>query len=193
MAWRFAKNSFFCILVILCVAGMAAASEYHGQVTFAGLPVPGVTITATQGEKKVGAVTDQGGRYDFSDLADGAWKIEIEMQCFSTIHADVTVAPNMAAGKWELTLLPLDQLMVRTKVTQAAPNLPPTLIQPAPAKKAEGASAAATAPEIPKPQDEQSQQSADGFLVNGSVNNAATSQYSLDQAFGNRRPNSKSL
>jgi trimeric autotransporter adhesin len=47
--------------------------------------------------------------------------------------------------------------------------------------------------EIPKPPDEQSQQANDGFLVNGSVNNAATSQYSLDRAFGNRRPNSKSL
>jgi hypothetical protein len=191
MSRRFAKNSLSCILVILCAAGMAAASEYHGQVTFGGLPVPGVTITATQGEKKAGTVTDQGGLYDFPDLADGAWKIDIEMQCFSTIHADVTVAPNMAAAKWELSLLPLDQLMARTKLTQAPPSLPPTLVQPAPARRTEGASAAAA--EIPKPQDEQSQQAADGFLVNGSVNNAATSQYSLDQAFGNRRPNSKSL
>ncbi len=47
--------------------------------------------------------------------------------------------------------------------------------------------------EIPKAPDERSEQSNDGFLVNGSVNNAATSQYSLDRAFGNRRPNSKSL
>ena len=31
------------------------------------------------------------------------------------------------------------------------------------------------------------------MLVNGSVNNAATSKFSLGQAFGNRRPNSKSL
>jgi hypothetical protein len=36
-------------------------------------------------------------------------------------------------------------------------------------------------------------QSADGLLVNGSVNNAATSRYSLDRAFGNQRPNSRSL
>jgi len=193
MSRRFAKNSLLCILAILCASCVAAASEYHGQVTFGGLPVPGVTITATQGEKKVITVSDQGGLYDFPDLADGAWKIEIEMQCFSTIHAEVTVAPNMAAGQWELTLLPLDQLLARTKLTQAPPNLPPTLVPPAPAKMAEGAGAGAATAETPKPQDEQSQQSADGLLVNGSVNNAATSQYSLDQAFGNRRPNSKSL
>jgi hypothetical protein len=192
MVRRFAQNSLLCILAILCASCVAAASEYHGQVTFGGLPVPGVTITATQGDKKVSTVSDQGGLYDFPDLADGAWKISVEMQCFTHIDADVTVAPNMAPAKWELTLLPLDQLMARTKLTQAPPTLPPTLIPPAPAKKPD-ASGAAVAPDIPKPTEEQSQQASDGFLVNGSVNNAATSQYSLDQAFGNRRPNSKSL
>lgn len=40
MARRFAKNSLFCIVVILCASFMAMASEYHGQVTFGGLPVP---------------------------------------------------------------------------------------------------------------------------------------------------------
>ena len=193
MARRFATILLFCLLASLSASCVAAASEYHGQVTFGGLPVPGVTITATQGLKKVSTVTDQGGLYDFPDLADGAWTIGIEMQCFTTIYADVTVAPNMAAGQWKLALLPLDQLMARTKITQAPPNLPPTLVPPAPAKKVEGAIAPAAASEISKPQDEQSQQAADGFLVNGSVNNAATSQYSLDQAFGNRRPNGKSL
>ena len=46
---------------------------------------------------------------------------------------------------------------------------------------------------MPKPPDDTNQQSSDGFLVNGSVNNAATSQFSLNQAFGNRRYNTKSL
>ena len=40
---------------------------------------------------------------------------------------------------------------------------------------------------MPKPSDESSQQAADGFLVNGSVNNAATSQFTLAPAFGNTR------
>ena len=38
-----------------------AASEHHGQVTFGGLPVPGATVTATKGDKRLGAVTDQQG------------------------------------------------------------------------------------------------------------------------------------
>src|SRR6202044_2154830 len=41
--------------------------------------------------------------------------------------------------------------------------------------------------EMPKPTDESSQQAADGFLVNGSVNNAATSKFTLAPAFGNSR------
>ena len=96
-------------------------SEYHGQVTFGGLPVPGATVTATQGAKKFTAISDQGGVYRFDDLSDGDWKIEIEMQCFSTVHADVTVAANAPAGNFELTMLPADELMARTKMTQAPP------------------------------------------------------------------------
>ena len=44
----------------LSVAGLAVASEYHGQVTFGGLPVPGTTVkvTATQGNKTATAITD---------------------------------------------------------------------------------------------------------------------------------------
>ena len=189
---RFGYIPVFCMLAGLCASGPAAASEYHGVVTFGGLPVPGATITAAQGGKKFTVTSDQGGVYDFDDLPDGNWKIEIEMQCFSTIETNVAIAPNAPAGNFELQLLPADQLMARTKMMQAPPVTQPVLN--APASKKPDASAAAQAPtEIPKAPEDQSQDSSDGFLVNGSVNNAATSQYSLDRAFGNRRPNSKSL
>jgi len=175
-----------CTLVGLAFPCLAVASEYRGQVTFAGLPLPGATVTATQGTKKITAVTDQGGLYAFPDLADGPWKIDVEMQCFSTVHAEVTVSSTTPAAKWELTLLPLDQI---TKLTKLPPAPVPSLnTGPALKKPATPNEAAA---EIPKPAEEQ--QSSDGFLVNGSTNNAATSRFSLDQAFGNRRYNSRSL
>ena len=179
-----------CLVGMFALARPVVASEYHGLITYGGLPVPGATITATQGTKKLSTTSDQGGVYDFPDLPDGAWKIEIYMQCFSTIQADVTIAPNIPAATFELHLISPDQLMARTKLTQAPPSIQQVLDAPAP-KKPE---ATANGPvEIPKPSQEQNQDSSDGFLVNGSVNNAATSQYSLDRAFGNRRPNSKSL
>jgi len=189
--WRQTILTFLCcILASLCASTPAAASAYHGQVTFGGLPVPGATITATQGTKKLTTTSDQGGLYTFDDLPDGPWKIQVEMQLFNPIQADVTIAPNTPAGKFELSVLPSAELMARTKLTQAPPNLPPALITADAAKKPDTPNAPT---EIPKPPDEQSEKANDGFLVNGSVNNAATSQYSLDRAFGNRRPNSKSL
>ena len=62
------------------------------------------------------------------------------------------------------------------------------------AAKTTDASAAAPAAPAPEPvQDATAQQANDGFLINGSVNNAATSQYSLSQAYGNNRSGGRSL
>jgi trimeric autotransporter adhesin len=173
-----------CTLVALAFPCLAAASEYHGQVTFAGLPLPGATVTATQGSKRLIAVTDQGGLYVFPDLADGLWTIDIEMQCFAPVHAEVAVSPTTPPAKSELTLLPLSQITALTKLPPAP--LPSPTAAPALKKPSND-----TVADMPKPPEEQ--QSSDGFLVNGSTNNAATSRFSLDQAFGNRRTNSRSL
>jgi trimeric autotransporter adhesin len=191
MARRRAQKVFYLICMFAAIAfpRMAAASEYRGQVTFGGFPLPGATVTVTQGAKNVSAVTDQGGLYTFPDLADGPAKIEIEMQCFSTVHAEITISPTAPATKWELTLLPLDQITKLTKL----PPAPLSSLSVRPKTPAAPGSPNENVAEIPKPADDASQQSSDGLLVNGSVNNAATSRFSLDQAFGNRRFNSKSL
>jgi hypothetical protein len=178
-----------CTLAALASPKVAAASQYRGQVTFGGLPVPGVTVTVSAGKKRFSTVSDQGGLYSFADLPDGPSKVEIEMQGFSTIEAEVTITPNTPPAKWELTLLALDQMMARTKL---APKPPPAVNSQETAKKPAAADSA-NVPDIPKPQEDANEQASDGFLVNGSVNNAATSRFSLDQAFGNRRGNSKSL
>src|ERR1700756_3840797 len=132
-----------CVATCLMTPRLALASEYHGRVTFGGLPVPGATITATQGSQKVVAVSDQQGSYSFADLADGAWKIQVEMQCFSTIEQTVTIAPNVPAGAWDLKLLSLDQILAKAKEVKA--EVKPVLSarsDPAPGKS-----------EAPKPDD----------------------------------------
>jgi trimeric autotransporter adhesin len=193
MAWHQLQRVFYlvCMLAVLAFPRLAAASEYHGQVTFGGLPLPGATVTVTQGTKKLTAISDQGGLFSFPDLADGPAKVEIEMLCFSSVHADVTVSSATAGGKWELTLLPLDQISKLTKLPPAP--IPSLSTAPALKKPAAPGSPNESAAEIPKPAADANQQSSDGFLVNGSVNNAATSRFSIDQAFGNRRNNSRSL
>jgi hypothetical protein len=200
----------------LAVSAVAVASEYHGQVTFSGLPVPGTTVTATQGANKIAAVTDAQGLYSFPDLADGTWTVEIQMTGFAPIKQDVTVAPNAPAATFEMKLLTLDQIRAAAKPVKIEPTAPPVMsasavtspsAAPTPAKGAAAAGKAASAkgaaatqqasaapPEQPaSPPDAASQQANDGFLINGSVNNAATSQYSQSQAFGNNRGNGKSL
>jgi len=77
-------------LAVLALPTRAAASEYHGQVTFHGWPVPGATIKLTQATTTFSTVSDQGGLFTFSDLQDEPAKIVIEMQGFSAIAAEVT-------------------------------------------------------------------------------------------------------
>src|SRR5215472_11174917 len=115
-----------CAVVCLALSSLAAASENHGQVTFGALPLPGATVTLTQGEKKFVTVTDQQGVYSFSDLADGPATIEVEMQCFSTIKQELIIEPNAQAGAWELQLLPLDQIKAET-----VPGPPASAVTPA--------------------------------------------------------------
>jgi hypothetical protein len=190
-ALRNAGKSFrlVCALVCLGIAIVAHASEHHGQITFNGLPVPGATITAAQGAKKISTISNTDGSYAFPDLADGPWKIDIEMPLFASIQKEITIAPNMPGIRWELKMLPLDQVIAQTKIIKAeapstiATTAPPAAPKPI-TKPVEG--------EAPKPPEESSA-SNDGFLVNGSVNNAATSQFTLAQGFGNTRKGTKSL
>jgi hypothetical protein len=172
---------------------LAPASQYRGQVTFGGLPLPGATITATQGSQKIIAVSDQQGGYSFADLADGTWKIEVGMQCFSTIEQTVTIAPDVPAGSWELKLLSLDQIMAEAKAVKV--EIKPLLSTSSNATpgKSEAAKPDDSSAAEKKAPEEPVVSPSDGLLINGSVNNAATSQFALAPAFGNSRSGKKGL
>jgi hypothetical protein len=174
-----------CVFVLLAAASVAGASEYHGLVTSGGLPVPGATVTVTQGSKKLVAVTDLQGFFSFPTLTDGAGTIQVTMTGFAPTKQEVTITPNAAMGKWELKQLSLDQIRSTLKpvlsagiaVTQTRSELKKT---GAPSKTSEE-----QPPPPPPPSDETADRAKDGLLINGSVNNAATSQFTLAQRFGN--------
>ena len=204
-------------LAWVALSGAAMAAEYHGQVTFGGLPVPGstVTVTATQGDKKVVAISDGQGVFSFADLADGTWNLEIVMTGFAPVKQEVTVAPSAAAGAFELKLMSIDQIRAENKpvkvdptqvaiATAATSTIAPPAVAAVSGKGGTAAKGAAAKPGDAKattsevasaasPQDATAQQANDGFLINGSVNNAATSQFSMNQAFGNNRNGGRSL
>lgn len=175
-----------CGWLLLGACLSAYAAEYHGQVFYGGYPVPGATVTVTQGTKQFSTVTDQQGLYEFPQLPDGQWKIEIQMRGFATLNGQVTVAPHSPQGKWELQQLDLAQMLAAMKVSK-----PITL--PQLAQRSADQQAASQLPASMPPPDQGDDKSADGLLINGSQNNAATSQYSLSSAFGNRRPGARGL
>ncbi|HEY7389586.1 MAG TPA: carboxypeptidase regulatory-like domain-containing protein, partial [Bryobacteraceae bacterium] len=104
------------------------ATEHHGTVKSGGLPVPGATITATQGERKLTTTTDEYGYYSFPDLSDGVWHLQIEMFGFAPLSEDVGIMPGAPSPEWELKLLPLSALK------QSAPAAKPTPTSPVPAQ-----------------------------------------------------------
>ncbi|HKN21258.1 MAG TPA: carboxypeptidase regulatory-like domain-containing protein, partial [Terracidiphilus sp.] len=190
---------FVCVAAWLAYSALAAASPWRGVVTFGGLPLPGATVTATQGTTTKTAISDADGAFQFDDLADGKWTIDIQMQTFAPVHAEVTIASSAPAAAYELKLLSLDQIQASAQTAKpAAEALPaPAAAQAQQPQQPQGKKPAqnngqATPQEIPKAPEE-NEQSADGLLVQGSVNNAATSQYATNPAFGNTRSGSKGL
>src|SRR5262245_40703985 len=183
-------------------------AEQHGQVMFAGAPVPGATVTATQGEKKFVAVTDVQGNYSFPDLADGPFTIQVEMLGFSTIKQEVSTA----TAEFQLKMLPIEEIQAEViRAAQPEPSPTPAAATAANAKQPAGqprqtgfqrtevnasANADAAAANNAPPQssafanaspEELSQRAADGLLINGSVNNGASSPFAQLAAFGNSR------
>jgi hypothetical protein len=203
--------------VFLAFCSLAFAAEHHGLVKFGGLPVPGATVTATQADKRFTAVTDQQGAYSFPDLPDGVWNIRVEMLCFAPMEKEVAVTAQAPAPEWELKLLPLDQMGAvapppspTPAVTAAQAIAAPAQPAPAASKKAKpsktgpqpgntpsgfqradlnaSADAAKLAPDsIPAGPNETSPAPSDGFLINGSVNNGASTPFAQSAAFGNNR------
>src|ERR1019366_6463261 len=117
------------LLAVWITATGLVAAEHHGTVKSGGLSVPGATVTASKGDKKLFTTTDENGRYSFADLADGAWTIEGEMLGFGKL-SNGDVAPLAArAGKGNVNFLSRSA----TRGPAAAPAAPAT---PAPAATA---------------------------------------------------------
>jgi hypothetical protein len=175
-----------CPLACLAVSPLAA-SEHRGQVTFNGLPLPGATVTAARGGSQFTASTDSQGIYSFPGLADATWRFEVTMFGFAPAARDLAVAPGAPPARWELTLLPLEKIRAAYHPVTAAPA----------AAAGNGQTTPLDAPhpsaETPAAGDDLAQRAADGFLINGSVNNGNASPFAQAAAFGNNRTGGRGL
>src|ERR1700704_359142 len=130
------------LIVIALLAGthhVLAGGEHSGQVVFGGLPVPGATVTASAGDKKLVTSTDEEGMFKLPDASEGVWTLKVEMLGFEMLTRDVTVTAAPQPSAWTLVLRPFDD------ITRGIPR-------PAPAA-APAATAAASAPSrgVPAP------------------------------------------
>ena len=101
----FLKGSAYLVICCFAATGLLAA-EHHGSVKSAGLPVPGATVTAIQGDKKIITTTDEQGAYSFPDLEDGAWTFEVELPGFTNLSRTVNIAAS-EIPQFDLRLAPL--------------------------------------------------------------------------------------
>jgi hypothetical protein len=214
--FRRCRRTLVCVLAIaLIVASIpaaAAASDYYGQVIVGRVAVPGATVTATQGDQQRTTSTDTQGIFRFADIADGMWTITIELRGFAPLAREVTIGPDGQPAMWELALLPFEEIarslpppLPRT-ASLPEPSAPGTITRPQAGatngtpqtgfQRAGVATPRAPAREAgaPPPDDPPADAAAaaDGFLINGSVNNGAASPFAQPAAFGNnrRRPGS---
>jgi len=185
------RPGIFLFLCLLAFSSLAHAAETHGQVFYHGLPVPGAVVTLTQNGKTFTAVTDRQGLYQFTDIAEGTSQIRIELRGFEPVSGEVKVAASTPQGHWELTMLGLDKILADAKTAAEEAAKPAPVAEDAPKPKEKNTEHAANEP--PPTHSENSDKASDGFLINGSQNNAATTPFALDAAFGNRRSNSHAL
>jgi hypothetical protein len=160
----------------LAVAVSLTAAEYHGIVTFGGLPLPGVTITATQGNKTLTTSTDERGQFSFADLHNGNWSLRAQKLGFSLVIQDVSAGDTLQGVLIDLKVLPLDQIEAPATGQSAAFQQPQAAAEPT--------------PEITS---ELTERAEDGLLINGSAVNGAITQIAQSPAFGNARRNGRPL
>jgi hypothetical protein len=215
---RLRWGALLAVLLPLFARAGIAASDYSGQVAFAGVPIPGATVTATQGDNIIATITDKDGVYRFSGLADGMWNVKVEMVGFEAIAFDVRLPPP-AEGRppvSELTLLPLEKIVSRVPApppasAQAAEDVTAATQARAPQTRQQGgatsgagfqragvnqvASPPPAAVSFPEdaPADPTGMGAAAGLLINGSVNNGAASPFAQARRFGNNVPGQRSL
>ncbi|HVW06938.1 MAG TPA: carboxypeptidase-like regulatory domain-containing protein [Bryobacteraceae bacterium] len=106
-----------CVALLPLIGG-----EYRGQVKFGdpSLPLPGVTVVATQADKKLSAVTDANGVYDFADLPDGTWQFDVQKEGFTAVKKEVTVGSGLPGPVFDMQMMSLDQI----QTVSAAPSAP---------------------------------------------------------------------
>jgi len=209
---RWVTTLLIAVAVGVAMTADAAAADFASRVTFAGLPVPGAVVTVTQGDASRTTVTDDQGFFRFRDLADGRWALHIEMLGFAAISQEIQIPADSQPQAFALAMLRFDTIVgdsaaaagtsppasPRLGATPVAAETPGSVAPPNAGFQRAAVSATPTAASADNAvataeTGDRSSDAADGFLINGSVNNAASSPFAQLPAFGNNRRGARPL
>jgi hypothetical protein len=175
--------------------GGQALSAHAGRVVFNSLPVPGAVIVYSKDSERKTTSTDERGEYRVEGLGAGTWRMSVEISGFRTAAREVTL-PDPNPARWELTLLTIEDLRHPTAPAQDARGSPAApaaaaaalpAVAPAAAATSERATASPVRGGAAPPTEADPSSANEGFLINGSVSNAAVSPFAQPAAFGNNR------
>jgi hypothetical protein len=158
------------VIAPILMMALAGFPRHEGVVRFGEVPIPGAVVTATREDQKFRTVTDAEGRYAFPELASGQWTVQVEMPGFETARREGISTSDTEVVPWALKMLPLLQTEGNQPVGFSDTPPSPTLQTSSPSDEA-----------------------ADRLLINGSVNNGASTPFALSNAFGNNRRRGRSL
>jgi len=187
-------GEFLACLGMFGACSAAETADVRGRVTFGGIPVPGVTVTATQGSVVQSVITDSAGFFQFSNLSDGVWIVETNMQLFASQRREI-VLPTTGSVEFELPLAPSLPEATASGLGTVPPNF--ELVEVRAVKPAKSVDRPPDPPpnQVAPSQSEPEDIGARGasiFLISGSQNNGATTPFALTPSFGNNRPKARS-
>ncbi|MDQ2901180.1 MAG: carboxypeptidase-like regulatory domain-containing protein, partial [Acidobacteriota bacterium] len=170
------------LFAIVFAGGAQAASPESGVVRSSGQPIPGATVTATQGVQKFSTITDESGRFQLDPLPAGNWKLEVSMFGFTAATREVASGTDGASFDanldFNLNLKPRVIVSARPGRNAAAGFQNLTLNQstdiPTP-------DAASNGPPT------ESSNANEAFLVNGSLSRGLESTQQQEDTFSQRR------
>lgn len=189
------------LIVALAVGGSGSASARQAvdaRVVYAGRAVPGAVVTLTHGDHRIVMTSDEDGTVSLNGLDAGRWTVVVEMPGFVTSTREIDVPGDGGApADWELTLKSFDDVVRELQATRASPSV--SAPDGSPRAPSTPASPPSRAQDAPPPvtnrvdTDDSIVSTADVFVVNGSVNNAAASVFAQPRGFGNNRPQAGAL
>ena len=155
-------------LLALYIILAGALCAQTGVVKFGAQPVPGATVVAVQGERRTLTTTGEDGKYEFPELASGAYAVEVRMFGFQPARRQVQFGAGASPLEWNLELLPKPSAAPQ-QVQQAQRNRAPGQLDTFRNVSEEQADVT-EAPAMPALQTG-AENSNEAFLVNGTLSN----------------------